>query len=209
MGIVKVNWTDFKNTYNTFETPMSSLESTDSYDIWMYVNGREYNTIIPKTIPVNSDQTDFETNYKTSVANTKNIWTSAQTTTAGELIVAQPPPSAPPNTTAVTQQYFSSISTTQEDFYTITSGKTLVIQRFRAACGEANDVTNVYLYDDVNGDLSVLNLIEIIFLNGGQFAYNLDFEIPGDGTRRVLVRRDPLGGGARLAFAKWEGFEKS
>ncbi|MCP4481435.1 MAG: hypothetical protein GY817_01215 [bacterium] len=208
MGQIKVNWTKFKDVYNTFETPISYLEETEFYDIWMFVNGREYITVLPKETPRSSDQVDFEDNYKSSVANTINVWTSARATSAGELIIAQPPPSAPPNTVALSKDYFDDMASQQNDYYTITNGKTLVIQRFKGAAEEANDSTKIELYEDVNGDGNTLNLIELMYLNSSQHTFNLDKELIGDGSRRVLIRRTPYGGGAREVFAKWEGFEK-
>ena len=207
-GLIKVTWTQFKATYNLFTTPITYLEETEQYDIWMYVNGREYNCILAKTSPASADQIDFETNFK-ALSNINQIWTSGRATASGELIISQPPPSPPPNTTQIVKQYFIDSATQQNDFYTVTNGKILVIQRFRSASGAANNVTNNYLYLDDTGTGSPLVLIELIILNGNQFSYDLNYPITGNGVRRILTRRDPLGGGTRIMFSKWEGFERT
>lgn len=116
----------------------------------------------------------------------------------------------PVGTTEVTQEEFDDVSTTSGDdnTYTITNGETLTIQRFSAGSEEQTGGSVVELYEDPNGDLSVLNIIEAIFVNGNSRQADVGQQFEGDGTRRIVMRRRGFTGNAREIFARWIGFEE-
>lgn len=125
------------------------------------------------------------------------------------LLVSQEPPTPPPSTTSVVRSEYSSMSGSVDTIYTITSGKTLVIQRLSAGFEFSNAGKAVELYEDPNGDLSVLNVIDVIMGNGNSDQHDLNATYDGDGTRRIVMRRRMLSGGSELIFGRWEGYEQT
>lgn len=139
------------------------------------------------------------------------IWNGTYTAdvdSANRLQVATPPPSPPPTATGVIRTGYGDVSTTEDDLYTITNGQDLIIQRFSAGAEETNGGSVVELFDDPNGDLSVLNVIDVVFTSGDSDQHDLDITFTGDGTRRILMRRKRLSGGAVSMFGRWEGYEE-
>jgi len=130
----------------------------------------------------------------------------AEVTASGELKTINTV-STPPAATEVSQISYTSMTGTSDTLYTITSGDTLTLQRL-AAGGEGNGGV-IELYEDPNGDLSVLNIVAAIFVAQSSDQVDLEEVFSGDGTRRILLRRITLGGGgARLMFGRWEGYEQ-
>jgi len=127
---------------------------------------------------------------------------------SGGILVESASLTTPPDTTAVRRVAFSGVSTQSDDIYTITSGKTLVIQRFSAAIESSTAGSIVELYEDPNGDLSVLNAIEILIESGGSAQVSINDQFIGNGTRRIVMRRRRFDGGSRTIFARWEGYER-
>ena len=134
--------------------------------------------------------------------------TPVNVTSDGRLLVSQEL-SAPADTTPIKRVVQGDISTTTDDTFTITNGKMLTIQRVQAG-SEQNTTggSKVELLDDPNGDLSVLNLIAVVYVNGDSNQLDVGETFTGDGTRRIILRRDVFGGGAREIFARWDGFEQ-
>lgn len=114
---------------------------------------------------------------------------------------------APPATTAVKITEKSSISGTVDSLYTITSGKTLTIQKLSGGAEASNSGHIIEAYDDPNGDLSVLNIIEDIYVNGDSNSKDLLGDFVGNGTRRFLLRRRSFGGGTKEVTGIWVGYE--
>lgn len=116
---------------------------------------------------------------------------------------------APANTTEVTQVSQSSISADTDTIYTITNSKTLVLQILQAGSEEnTTGGSKVSLYEDPNGNLSVLNLIAVLYVNGNSSEAALDTSFVGNGTRRIVMRRATFGGPAREITGRWKGFEQ-
>lgn len=114
----------------------------------------------------------------------------------------------PPASTEVVIEDFDNVTTTSDNEYTITNGKVLTISRFiGSAEADTTGGSVVELYEDPNGDKSVLNIIDVIFTGGNSFEHNLSQDFTGDGTRRIVLRRRRLSGGAVEVFGKWQGFE--
>lgn len=133
---------------------------------------------------------------------------AAKVDNSGRLLVSQAAV-APSNTTEVLQVAQSSISANTDTIYTITNGKTLVLQIFQAG-SEANTTggSKVSLYEDPNGNLSVLNLIAVIYINGNTTEVALDTTFTGNGTRRIVMRRGVFAGPSREVTGRWKGFEQ-
>ena len=131
---------------------------------------------------------------------------NAKVTSDGRLLISQEL-TAPANTTVVVQVAQSSIAGDADTLYTITSGKTLTIQRLQAGSQTGTNGSKVSIFEDPNGNLSVLNLISVIYVDGASTPFDLSSSYVGNGTRRILMRRSALGGGSREVFGRWEGFE--
>lgn len=115
---------------------------------------------------------------------------------------------APPDTDEIAQTAKGNMSGTQDTLYTITSGKTLTFQRVSGGAETSNSGHIIELYEDPNGNLSVLNFIEDIYANGNSDQKDLNNEFDGDGTRRILLRRRAFGGGTNEVTGVWQGFEQ-
>lgn len=115
----------------------------------------------------------------------------------------------PTATTEIVQAALTSTNGSVDTIYTITNGKMLTIQLFQAGA-EANSIggSKVTLYEDPNGDLSVLNLISVIYVNGTSFQNNITSSFTGNGTRRIVLRRTALAGASREIFGRWKGYEE-
>lgn len=125
----------------------------------------------------------------------------------GRLLVSQEQ-SAPPASDSIQQVVKGNISGETDSFYTITNGKTLTITLFQAGAQEVvSGGSKVEIYEDVNGNLSVLTLIAVLYVNGNSAQVNVNQEFIGDGTNRIVLRRTTFGGGSREVFGRWSGFE--
>ena len=128
-----------------------------------------------------------------------NIWNEDGTECVGvvdnRLLVSSQPPSAGPGETSVAINLIGAYSGSNNDvFYTITSGKTLSIN-FLSVSGEANGKGMKFsLYEDPNGDASVLNIIPQadIITDGFPSQRSISVSFSGDGTRRILLRLNIL-----------------
>ncbi len=198
MGIVKVGWADFKTTHTTFnEPPISYLEETNIYDIWMFINGREYIHVINKLDPAQSaNKTDFENNYKPT-ANSNRIWTNALVTSAGELKVATPAPGPPAGTTTVEEGGEVTVvkqGGTNEYNWVIPSGETFKLQSFEFGGyipkdGDYPLVAKGELWWQPNGSSTGESLVDVIYLQHLSAAIRRfdDKEFVGDGTARMQM----------------------
>jgi len=64
MIIKKVDWTQFKASAQTFNSNIKYSEKTSVYDLFFSDTNLPFICRVKKTSPANSDQTDFETNFK-------------------------------------------------------------------------------------------------------------------------------------------------
>ena len=130
------------------------------------------------------------------------------TNSQGRLLISQEPPGTPFGAVAVGETSFGNINGTIDTPFTITNGKKLTITRFVAGAESDSTAGNVIeLFEDPNGDLSVLNVLDVIFASGLSDQHDLNAEFIGDGTKRILLRRRRLSGGSKEVFGRWEGFE--
>lgn len=128
--------------------------------------------------------------------------------TSGRLLVRDT--AIPPEgTTAVSVSTFTTVAKddVEDIFYTVTAGSTLTIQTTSFSCQYTgvDKYVRVTLFDDVNGDLSDLTRIFTGYCNGSNFVRDLDHNIVGDGSRRVLLRASAFGAPMET-FRKWRGF---
>ncbi|MCP4481434.1 MAG: hypothetical protein GY817_01210 [bacterium] len=134
----------------------------------------------------------------------------AEVTASGEVKVVSPPPAPPANTDPVNQVASSLVTSVAgvDTIYTITNSKTLTIQRLSGGAESSNSGSIIELYEDPNGDKSVMNLIDAIFVNGSSAQKDLNITYTGDGTRRIILRRRNFGGGSYEMVCRWAGYEE-
>jgi len=116
----------------------------------------------------------------------------------------------PPGASAVDVNEFSTISSTTgiDTLYTITNTKTLTIQAMSGGAEEHTSGSIVELFEDPNGDKSVLNRIETVFANGDSRAVIVQKDFVGDGVRRILLRRRRYAANSKEMWGRWRGFEQ-
>jgi hypothetical protein len=136
-----------------------------------------------------------------------DILREARFTASGRLKIDTSPPDAPIDTTAVTITEYDNVSGSDDNVYVIPSGETLVIQRFSAGAEVDSTAGNVIeLWFDVNGDGSVLEIIDTIFASGTSDQHDLRSEFAGDGIAAIRMRRQRFSGGSKQIFGRWEGY---
>lgn len=128
----------------------------------------------------------------------------------GSLNVVASFPEAPAGTTPVIISAFGDIDSTSgvDAYYTITNGKTLVIQYFLAGAEYDSAGSVVELFYDPNGDLSSLTRISTIFVNAASDSAPVNQEFIGNGTRRIVMRKRGYTATAREIFGQWQGYEE-
>jgi hypothetical protein len=171
------------------------------------------NTIVTASVPddlqmhwiklADENGTKFSLAGKTSRGLLKDVLVGDD----GTLPVTVVTGSAPPATVPVKITAKTNMSGTVDTLYTITSGTVLTIQTLSAGAETSNSGHIIELFEDPNGDLSVLNVIEDIYVNGSSDQKTIGENFVGDGTRRILLRRRAFGGGSNDVTGIWQGFE--
>lgn len=135
----------------------------------------------------------------------------ASFTADGRLKVAQEPPAPPPATTPVDVGGIAVVGISPVDtVHVISNGKMLVIQNLSGGAPGVGSGSKVELFDDANGDGSVLSLLRVAYVSGSSFSFDLGRELgPGNGTRAVRLRRTNLGGASREVAAFLTGYERA
>jgi len=132
---------------------------------------------------------------------------SVAVSTSRRLLVSNEPPTSPPDTTSVRETFSGNISATDDQFYLIPNGETLFIQRLSAGAEVDSTAGSVIeLYYDINGTGLGMILLDSIFASGNSDQHDLNENFIGDGTKRILLRRRRLTGGASEIFGRWEGY---
>jgi hypothetical protein len=119
-------------------------------------------------------------------------------------------PGAPPAaSTPVDINIFGDVNSTSgvDTPYIITSGKTLTVQQLSGGAEAHTSGSIVELFEDPNGDLSVLNRIETVFVNGDSQSVIVERSFVGDGTRRIILRRRRYAMNFKEIWGRWKGFE--
>ena len=116
----------------------------------------------------------------------------------------------PPASTPIIKSNFQDTSVTAgiDTEYVITSGKVLKITNFDAGAEFNSAGSVVELFEDPNGDKTILNRISEIFLNASSAEKGIDQNFTGDGTRRIVLRLRAYGGGVREISGRWRGYEE-
>lgn len=136
-----------------------------------------------------------------------DILREVRVTASGRIKVDSSPPDAPLDTIPVIATEYDNVSTTDDNVYIIPLGEKLIIQRFSAGAEVDTTAGNaIELWEDPNGDGSVLNIIDVIFASGTSDQHDLREEFLGDGTLAVRMRRKRYSGGAKEIFGRWEGY---
>lgn len=134
---------------------------------------------------------------------------SATVDASGRLTVntIAPSPAGTVRKTASAQGDVNSTAGT-DTTYVVTSGKTLTINRLSAGAeSTAKSGSVVELFYDALGTGVTLILIDAIYLDGGSNKFDEDYDIVGDGTKMVRLRRRTFTADPREMYAKWEGYE--
>ena len=127
---------------------------------------------------------------------------------SNQLKVVTPPPTPPVGTTAINESFLTSSNSVIDEAYVITSGDTLTIQSFRAGAAGNGAICSAYVADDGSTPNSLNSPIAISFVTPGNDSHPLSFDVVGDGTRAIILRRDPQGGGgARDMYIAMSGYE--
>ncbi|MFQ5472598.1 MAG: hypothetical protein ACE5FA_06925 [Dehalococcoidia bacterium] len=127
----------------------------------------------------------------------------------GRLLVSDVPATPPTGATAVSQQAVGDVSGSTDTIYVIPNAQTLTVSTLLAGAEsvEGKKASKVALYEDPNGDLSVLNYIGVpAYVANSNFAQALNESFVGDGTRRIVLRRERLDGGTLEIAGYWSGW---
>lgn len=192
----EVTWISFKNLIDSKNLEVRYTESSTEYEIWANELTDTYSTVLDIESPASIDQVDFEQNYKNN-ANKKIDKLVAET--------------VPQGTNKVEEIYLNNVDGTTDDLYVIPQGKILTIQRLSGGSSLSLGTivsTRAELFYDPNGDGSVLNYINTIYLSLDHVDRFLNKEFAGDGIAVIRTRRTALDIGAREVFVKWEGYLK-
>lgn len=136
-----------------------------------------------------------------------NIIQNVRTTKDGRLKVSQEPPAAPVGTTGVVQTEFDAVAATDDNVFLIPNGEILNITRFAGGAEVDTSAGNsIELYFDINGDGTVLDVIDVIFASGTSDQHDLAEAFTGDGTAAIRMRRRRFSGGSKEIFGRWEGY---
>jgi len=117
-------------------------------------------------------------------------------------------PVVPIGATAIELTADTLINMLTDDVYTIPSAKTLYITKFLGSASYASNSSKVSLYYDPNGTGIGMSLIKTVFVNGNNFEFDVYEKYVGDGVKKIRLRREPMGGGLREVFGKFEGYLK-
>jgi hypothetical protein len=131
--------------------------------------------------------------------------------TDGSINVVNVAVSTPSGGTQVVTENFADVATTSgtDTAYTITNSTTLTLQVFSAGSEENTGGSVTELFEDPNGDLTVLNRIATLFTNGQSAPpESIQQDFVGDGTRRIVMRQRGYTAAAREMFGRWQGFEE-
>ena len=120
---------------------------------------------------------------------------------SGNLKVTTPPPTPPVNIIE-----YDAVGTVHDSYYTIPDLKTLVITRLLSGSEMTNAGSSVLLYLDPDGTGLNLELITAQFSNGSNATSDLGLPVIGNGIKRILLRRNAFGGGARIILGQWTGY---
>lgn len=117
--------------------------------------------------------------------------------------------SVPPGSTVINQTAFGAVATTSgtDLNYTITNGKTLTIQRLKAAAEGETGGTATELFYDPTGTGTPLTTIAMLIIDGASAQQDLNDTFVGNGTKRIILRRRGYTASGREVFARWEGYE--
>jgi hypothetical protein len=151
-----------------------------------------------------------DSDYRPGVGFYGTTGNQAEVTASGEIKVVTPPPTPPVGTTPVSVIEQGAVESIigVDDEYTITNSKTLTIQRISGGAETSNSGSIIEVFEDPNGDKSVLNLIDDVYVSGGSDQKDLNVSFVGDGTRRIIMRRRNFGGGKYEVTGRWEGYEE-
>lgn len=132
--------------------------------------------------------------------------------TSGRLLVSTQAP-VPTSSTPISYSVVGNVNgnSTSNTYFALSTTLGTTIQKF-AAGGEGvkkGGGHKVELYEDPNGNASILNLIAILYIpdSGGSASQDLNVEYAANGTRRILIRRTRMAGSSGEIYGAFSGFE--
>ncbi len=114
--------------------------------------------------------------------------------TASKALLVTNVTTPPPATTPVLESFLNSSNGTLDNFYVIPSGQTLTLQLFRSG-SEGSAICSAYTADDGTNPNDVTKPLAISYLLANNDSQIENFNIVGDGTRAIRLRREAVGGG--------------
>jgi hypothetical protein len=128
---------------------------------------------------------------------------------ANRLVVSANATIVPAASVAVEQSDVSDLTGTDDLVYVIPSGKKLTISRFAGGAeGNSGKVSKVSLFYDPLGTGSGMDTIRLMYLSGNNWEFGLDYQVTGDGTKAIRMRRERLDGASDEVAAFWSGFRE-
>lgn len=102
----------------------------------------------------------------------------------------------------------SGLSGVEEDVLVIPSGEEMIIRKFIAGGEASADGAKAEIWYQPNGDATGEIFLEAIYHNGETIPLNDLAHVvgPGNGTERVVIRRENLSGGTIESFARFSGW---
>lgn len=128
---------------------------------------------------------------------------------SGNLYTIIVPPETPAGKTQVTRISLGLVggSTYLDDEYIIPSGETLVLQRFICSAeGDINKYSKALLYYAPSGSIDGTEEVLALSYLGDTFVTSLNEEYLGNGTKKIIMRRERMDAGEREMFARWVGY---
>jgi hypothetical protein len=106
---------------------------------------------------------------------------------------------------------FTTISagSTVNELFSIPSGSTLTISNFGVSCSpttSAGKYARIELQEDINGDLSSLVLIKLVFCQNLNYETGISAVFIGNGTKKILLRTVQVGNEDMSIFRFWDGY---
>ena len=136
---------------------------------------------------------------------------------SGRVLVSAPPPTPPAGTNPQSVTEFDDVSANSADYnyFLIPNTEVITLQNLQGSSEGNTKETYVAIWHDPTGTNATgddadasWELIAIGFTNISNINFDLNNEFTGDGTARIVLQRRRLDSGARLVFARWQGFSQ-
>ena len=175
----------------TLDYDTSAMGNSDNLQIWIW------------------HSTNQSGAQEVNIVDKSDIGKVASVSSAGCLYVFAPPPETPPDKTSVrkTELGLVSGSSHSDNEYVIPNGETLKLQRFTCSAeGDINKYSKSLLYYAPSGSIDGTEEVLALSYLGDTFTTNLSEEFVGNGTKKIIMRRERMDAGEREMYARWVGY---